>query len=134
MVRYLARLALVGAAATSVIVTGTGPAHAAALLTKQSCQAQGGTFAVVNGYRTCTKVVTYDESLGINPIEGPDGYVGVTEPFITIRYTTVTRQRATETPTLTGGDEILASWTEKRCYLNGVLVDNAGCESRGLFG
>jgi hypothetical protein len=134
MTRRFGRLALVGAAATSVIVTGMGPAQAAELITKRSCRAEGGTFAVVDGYRQCTKVVTYDESLGVNRIEGTDGYVGETEPFITIRYTTVERQRGAETPSLTGGDEILASWTEYRCYLDSILVDNAECESRGLFG
>lgn len=134
MTRCLGRLALVGAAATSVIVAGIGPAQAAELITRRSCQAQGGTFAVMDGYRQCTKVVTYDESLGVNPTEGTDGYVGEVEYFVRIRYTTVERQRGAETPSFTGGDEILASWTEKRCYLDSTLVDNAECESRGLFG
>ena len=133
MPRRLGCLAIVGAAATSVVLSGMGPAQAVELLTKSSCQAEGGTFAVKGGYRQCTKVVTYDESLGVNRNEGADGYVGEVEYFVTIRYTTVERQRSIETPSFTGGDEILASWTEKRCYLNSNLVDNAECESRGLF-
>ena len=64
-------------------------------------------------------------------------YRGELEQFITIRYMTVTKQRGNETPAMTGGDEILASWDEKRCYLvEGdveTLVDNDECESRGLF-
>jgi hypothetical protein len=146
MTRRLSRVALVGAAVTSLVLTGMGIAQAAELITKQSCEADGGTFAVKDGYRQCTKVITYTESLGISPSRGPDEtdeqlgtvyYVGETEYFIVIRYTTVTRQRGNETPSLTGGDEILDSWTEERCYLNysggAVLVDNSECQSRGLF-
>lgn len=146
MTRRLSRLALVGAAVSSLVLNGMGIAQAAERITKQSCEAAGGTFAVKDGYRECTKVITYTESLGITRYRGPDEadeqlgtvyYVGETEYFIVIRYTTVTRQRGNETPSLTGGDEILDSWTEERCYLNysggAVLVDNSDCESRGLF-
>jgi hypothetical protein len=144
--RSLRQLAVVTTAATSVVLAAAGYAQAAELITKQSCRDDGGTYAVKNGYRTCTVVTVYDESLGLDWAYGPyetDGqertvrYVGETEPFITIRYTQVFRQRGNETPAMTGGDEILNSWTEERCYAEyedgRVLVDNSECESRGLL-
>jgi hypothetical protein len=120
---------------------GVQPTNAAELITRRSCQADGGTFAVVNGYRQCTKVITYDESLGItrNQATAEDGvvYVGEVEDFITIRFTTVTRQRGSETPTTTGADEILADWTEQRCYryegANLVSAPEGECASLSLF-
>ena len=146
MTRSLRRLVLVGTAATSVVLAAAGQAQAADLITKQTCRADGGTYAVSGGYRTCTVVTVYDESTGVSPTSGPDEldeqgqtvrYVGEKEYWNTIRYTQVFRQRGSETPSMTGGDEILESWLEERCYLEDdgvrVPVDNNECESRGLF-
>jgi hypothetical protein len=137
----LARCALVGAVTTSFLLTGTGAAEATERITKRTCRADGGTFSTTGGYRECTQVVTYDDSLGVSsdrdPDVGADYYRGEVESFVTIQYTTVTRQRGNETPAMTGADEILASWTEERCYLGmggtEAVVDNQECEKRGLL-
>jgi hypothetical protein len=151
----LARLALVCGAATALVVAGTGTAEAAPeLLTKASCRALAdppniqATFSVNDGYRTCTVVNTYDESLGIfqddtaeNPETDPESgtvyYLAEWENWITIRYTQVYKQRATETWDMKGADEVLDEWLEKRCYVvddNDVreAVDYSECESRDL--
>ncbi|WP_225754252.1 hypothetical protein [Actinotalea sp. Marseille-Q4924] len=141
MTGRLVRLALVGATSTALLVSGAGPAGAADHISRNTCLADGGTFSTDKGYRICTVVITYDESLGVfsyrDPEEGTVFYRGELEQFITIRYTTVTTQRGNEEPSMTGGDEILDEWDEERCYFvegaTETLVDNSECESRGLL-
>jgi len=154
MTRRLARLAFVSGAVAAFFLAGTGTAQAAEQLTKSSCSALADppniqtSFSVKGGYRTCTVIDTYDESLGIfqddtqanpetDPMLGSVYYLAEWEYWITIRYTQIYRQRATESWDMTGGDEVLDSWIEKRCYVvhdNDVreLVDYGECESRDL--
>lgn len=129
--RRLARVALVAGAATAA---GTGGPKPPSMLTRASygdladppnVQAP---FSVNGGHRTCTVVNTYDESLGIitddtaatpesDPVLGTVYYVAEWEYWTTIRYTQIYRQRAKATWDMTGGDEILDDWIEKRCYV-----------------
>ena len=148
MIHSLRHFAFVGAVVAFAGAIGTGTAQAAdvAVVNKYTCHADGGTFAVAAGVRQCTKVITYTESLGVTRTEGlPEfdeqlgtvHYVGEEESFVKIRYTTVTTQRGNETPTMTGGDEVLSSWRVRTCTLNysggSATVDNSECDSRGLF-
>jgi hypothetical protein len=115
-------------------------------ITRQSCEASGGTFAFKEGYRQCMTVETYFESEGINPVEGPEEtdqhygkvhYLGEVEYMEVIQTTTIKRQKRHETPAVALSDSIPADWVQRRCYLTHSqgrdFADNSACESRGLF-